>query len=205
MKNMDGKEIFGITFTENNVFKGVWSDHWNEVYSSDDEIWFETKKNFKHEEGKDFTFEYKYYVHITSFGEDDDNIIYNSELLLCPLIDFIHKDIINELIESDGVPKEYINIMDISFRHSPPLLYQEQLDFKINEWWLENKDVIETLEMAILAVGYIDSLRGIYLDKVINRIGTTNWDFLKELIFNSNAFGISLKRSIKELEESKSK
>lgn len=205
MKNMDGKEIFGITFTENNIFEGVWNDHWNEVYSSDDEFWVETKKTFKHEEGDDFTFEYKYYVHITSFEEDDDNIIYNSELVLCPLLDFINKDIINELIESDGIPKEYINIMDISFRHSPPLLYQEQLDFEINEWWTEDQSVIEILEKAVLAIEAIDRLRGFYLDKVVNRIGTTNWDLLKELIFNTNAFDISLKRSIEELEKSKSK
>lgn len=162
--------IFGITF--NGVPTKI-DTKFNEIYFEDDNAFFESKETFTHEEDG-LTFNYKYAIEAVWC---EGKIYYG--LYLVPCADSLNKDKRSSVADCCGVNEDEITINDISSYGCNVCMGTEVVD---------NEDIEDTYLDKIASVyEVIDSLRGFYLDKYVNRIGNTGWDMLDDFI-NGNDF-----------------
>jgi hypothetical protein len=163
----------------NNTFAGIEiqsikTDIVNEFIKDELEnaITYTSKKTYKHVEKIDkrnFNFEYKYIVKITDLEEYTDiDFNYMTELHLVMSGKSLCKKVYRE-IESSMSMVEYNDILDYGL--------SVRLDYNTD---FETMDNAINYSIGVLnVIDIIDSLRGFYLDKYINRIGTTGFDVLK--------------------------
>lgn len=162
--------IFGITF--NGVPTKV-NTKFNEVYFEDDNAFFESKDTFTHEDDG-LTFNYKYVIEAVWC----EGKIYYS-LFLVPCADSLNKGKRLSVADCCGVEEDEISIYDICSYGCNVCMGTEVVD---------NENIEDTyLDKVSSVYKVIDSLRGFYLDKYVNRIGNTGWDMLDDFI-NGNDF-----------------
>lgn len=186
-----------------------WDDIWELVCEFDEEIVFQTKKTYLHEdecEFGNFTFEYKY-VLVCAYNEDyskdteEEQYNWYLELYMCPLIKCLNPKIIEDLVMYNGVELENLNLYDLILTKQCPLLEHSKFencdyDFVISPNFesLLSTQGEEILSKAGVCIDLIDSMRGFCLDKIENGLGNTGWDFLKELIYNEDSVNLAMKR-----------
>ena len=157
--------IFGIAF---NGLPTKIDTKFNEIYFEDDNAFFESKETFTHEE-ENLTFNYKYAIEAV---QCEGKIYYG--LYLVPCADSLNKDKRSSVADCCGVDEDEITIYDISSYGCNGCMGTEVVD---------NEYIEDTYLDKIASVcGIIDSLRGFYLDKPQNRIGTSGWDMLDDYI-----------------------
>lgn len=166
MKN----SIFGISFdgTLTNVY-----DKFDKVFFESDNAFFESKQTFTHEEDG-LTFNYKY---IIEGAWCDDKILYT--LALVPCANSLDNGMRANVAASCGIEEDEITTFDIfdygySVSFGTKIVDSEEVDIMI-------------FDMVSSIVEVIDSLRGFYLDKPTNRLGTNGWELLDYFI-NGNDY-----------------
>ena len=186
-----------------------WDDVWEGIEDTGDTIMFQTKKTFKHEdecEFGDFIFEYKYVIRITDmwqFEADEEIDRFAMELLMVPLSKYVNPKFIENWEEKYGdFDRENIDVSFILDEMQCPIMKYETCNVNNNidygDWYTE--ELKDFLSKAWSAIKAIDRLKGFWLDRPQNRIGTTGWDYLKEFVFGVDAFQLTMDR-YKDTEE----
>jgi hypothetical protein len=191
MKDLNGRTLFGITLKEGNVMdKESYKDYFEEIVYDDETLLLKFKEEFEEDfwdEGKPI----KYHMFLNFCGNEEFG--YSVQLLMLPTLDFICKDIIQELADDYAIPREHITERDIIENEIVPILEGKALDFSIdNDWYTD--DMIELLETATAVIPFINRIIGFNLDRAINMIGTTNWDCLKGLLYGSDPIRETMNR-----------
>ena len=163
-------KIFGISF--DNVPTKV-NTKFDEIFFEDDNVFFEDKTTHTHKE-EGLTFHYKYAIEAVWC----DGSIYYS-LYLVPCADSLCESKRKSIADFCGLDEDEIDIYDIISYGCGVCIGREVVD----------NENIETayLDKAASVVDVIDSFRGFYLDKNVNRIGNNGWDMLDDFI-NGNDF-----------------
>lgn len=161
--------IFDIKFNDVTKVDRVFNNVYFERYYA----FFESIDTFTHEE-YNLTFNYKYAIEATCV---DDKIYYY--LYLVPCADSLNKGKRGDIADFCGVDESEITIYDICSYGCGVLMGSEDVI----------SDEIDTtyLDKIASACDIIDSLRGFYLDKPQNRIGTNGWDLFDDYI-NGKSF-----------------
>ena len=135
----------------------------------------------------DFQFKYRFCVNVTDLEEFGENYAgkYLVELQLVPTVESLCEDKRKDLFDSIGyIESEFISkdIVDSG--------YEVTLDYK-----KVNYDKLEyILESIANTYRTLNSMIGFYLDRYVNRIGTTGWDLLRDYIKGINFVEASLNK-----------
>jgi len=139
------------------------------IFNNDDEILLATKKTFEHREDG-LNFDYKYLIHaidLYTIGEDDNAFNISIHLVVSPA--FIDKELKEDIKDYNGGYCDYDDIFFYGLR-IPLLRELYYVRDNIEEFLYKVGNIIEPL----------DSMKGFYLDRPINKLGSTGWD----MIFN---------------------
>lgn len=196
MTNLDGRELFGIVLKKNNVMeKDSYKDYFEELWYDDEQLLLKFKEKFSY----DF-FENNqvidYHFYLNFMGNEEIGFVV--ELNMMPNLNCISKNKLLETAKDYNISTTELNDYDIFTNCWIPVLCYQNIDFEIIEdstWYTEG--IIEILETATAIIPNINRLIGFYMDKPVNRIGTTNWDLFNELLFNKDAIKTSLDRVMK--------
>lgn len=171
------------------------------------EIFFVSKEIYHHDINNedDGDFEYRYVIAIEDYGIYGDMEMFAVGLAMIPLTRYI----LNEL-ESMGYENLKTGDSEEDILHSESfaieamregysiLFGNESFDYTSDDDESVKKQFELANESALVAansVNCINSLRGFYLDRCVNRIGTTGWDMLGEYVYDKgNAFAATLER-----------
>jgi len=183
--------MYEYTFDGNSAQKQKdYRDVFELIYDNDDDIYFQTKKTYLHEE-EGLNFKYKYLVscHYREFEDENDN---NHLLQLSMIVDeFSLADEVKEYILG-GDEYEITNVDIFENTFPIPFGYEEiRLEFKE---WLEQPLLIDKLNTISVLMDMFDGIRGFWLDRVWNGIGSTGWDSIKYCIFNIDPIKAALER-----------
>lgn len=187
------REFAGIsTYME----KVDFDEHFEEYYDSDDRVVYFSKKTFKHEE-EDLTFNYKYAIVVTDVGsytgDGYDPILV--ELVLVPSFYDLTEENKEELRESRGYGDNeisedwlWMDVLDYSYAVK---MGEESIDNPsedVRDGWINSEPIKAILESVVAVYELIDRIRGFYLDRAWNMIGTTGWDTLRNAVLGEELF-----------------
>lgn len=168
------------------------SEHFEEIFC-DESATFLSKKEFLHEEDG-LTFKYKYSVKVIDLydyiGESEDEpIVISLELLVSP--DSLNKeqsDSIKSLYGFEDEQDYELTYYDVQDSGNGILMATEEIETDRELDFLEEVERTDRLNAIASVYEIIDSMRGFYLDKAWNRIGTNGWDLVHTLVFNEDLF-----------------
>jgi hypothetical protein len=177
--------------------KENWQEDWDCLMEYDEEAYFVTKKTYFHNNG-DFSFSYKYVVEFmeTYPSDTDEESTLFISLLMVPVPESLPQKTIAKIREYYGLSEEDKIYLDMIFENIQcPVLQHNSANFEVKEIWTEDKNVNNFLCNATNSLIFIDSTRGFFLDRYENRLGTTGWDYLKEIFLEDyDAIVETLKR-----------
>ena len=146
-------------------------ENWELIYDGEFQQLWQCRNNFLHEDSflqeGDLTFEYTYVVNAW-FNEEEETWQVDLELVVLPK--YLCGPIKKNVLECCGGCEVY----DIS-EYGYGILFG-----------LENDTIDEELdsmiEAAMNSTKFMDMMRGFYLDRPLNMLGTTGWDTIKYLL-----------------------
>lgn len=194
----DYMTVFGCTPQKHT--RTDWKEYWDLVYDTDDQMLFISKELYKYdfpEENR--IFNYNMVLELQIVETDDENIL-TSVLYLVPTMQYIHNSIKEEVMKSYCCKEEDIYLIDLLYEYQFPILAQETPCFELKIFDENNDEMSKWLLSASIASEVIGTMLGFSLDKVVNRIGTTNWDLLDGALFGIDPFKQSLDRINKQME-----
>ena len=158
------------------------------VRDADGEVIYESKQTYEHRE-EGLNFDYKFVIRAENAyeltGEPEDENVWHMEMLLVPTIDSLlpkKQKALQDMVGEDGEP----NLIDIIDEGS-----YVQIGFEaVKVDTAEGYDAVMNpkYDEAASVVDNMNAMRGFYLDKPQNRIGSTGWDILNELVGNGKSF-----------------
>lgn len=122
---------------------------------------------------------------------EDEKKPFISELYIVPKLEFITQKNIEKVIDSHGFNNEFIK-EDARFLQQDFISYG--LGIRLSggmDSYATEKESIDAMKNDVMG---ISTLIGFYMDKTWNRIGTTGWDTLNELVNNLDQFNESMNR-----------
>lgn len=178
-------EIFGLAFDHEP--KKV-DDLFDCIRDADDEVIFVTKETYEHREDG-LNFDYKFVISAENAyeltGEPEDENVWHLEVMLVPTVDSLLPNEQKELqdrVGEDGEPSiidlidagSYVQFGFEAVKVDPDKGYDAVMNPKYDE--------------AASVLDIMNAMRGFYLDKAWNRIGSTGWDILNGLVGNGKSF-----------------
>ena len=178
-------EIFGWSFDHE---PKKLDDLFDCVRDADGEVIYESKQTYEHRE-EGLNFDYKFVIRAEDAyeltGEPEDENVWHMEMLLVPTIDSLlpkKQKALQDMVGEDWEPStidliDYGSYVQIGFeavKVDPDKGYDAVMNPKYDE--------------AASVVDNMNAMRGFYLDKAWNRIGSTGWDILNELVGNGKSF-----------------
>ena len=178
-------EIFGWSFDHET--KKV-DDLFDCIRDADDEVIFATKETYEHRE-EGLNFDYKFAIRAENAyemtGEPEDENMWHLELMLVPTVDSLlpnKQKELQDMVGEDGEPNLIDLIDDGSFVEfafeAVKIDLDKGYDAVMNPKYDEVASVIDNM----------NAMRGFYLDKSQNKIGTTGWDILNSLVGDGKDF-----------------
>ena len=158
------------------------------VRDADGEVIYESKQTYEHRE-EGLNFDYKFVIRAEDAyeltGEPEDENVWPMEMLLVPTIDSLlpkKQKALQDMVGEDGEPSTidlidegfYVQIGFEAVKVDPAEGYDAVMNPKYDE--------------AASVVDNMNAMRGFYLDKPLNMIGSTGWDILNELVGNGKSF-----------------
>lgn len=180
MKNK--MEFDGMAIDVNNV-QDV-EENFEEWYG--DEVIYISKEEYTHEE-EDLNFKYKYIIEVLDMeyltGESGVKDIVLLHLVVSP--EFITKDIYNDILYTIGMEEEEnyeLSYLDVKEHGLSVTMADEELEDKSEELLKNKVNTIASLTKSI------DGMRGFYLDKPWNAIGSNGWSTVEHMINGEDLF-----------------
>ena len=189
MKNLEGRELFGIKLGKNcKMEKDSWQDYFEVIDDDDDiEMLLKLKETFSNDffdDGNEI--EYNFYLEIYNGNIDGEEAGVWAHVYLMPKLKYIHESVYKSLVsEYNGCPKDEWIESDILRETQCPLLINKEINIDFSDTWY-HPEMDKLLETATQVLPFINRIIGFYMDKYINRIGTTNWDCLESLMDGSD-------------------
>ena len=168
---MDYKHnIFGCQTNGNQSF----ADKFETLYD-DGGSFHQSKEVFRHDVDDDLNFDYRICVEVIDWqeatGEDDKEFIL--ELKLVPEFKSLSPKHQASVLSCCGIDEAEVNAWDVSSYGLNVMLASEECHYD---------ELDAKLEAVANVFESINSLRGFYLDRYVNRIGNTGWDLLFDFI-----------------------
>ena len=184
---------FGGTSTEKRQV--CVDEHFELVYSDECKVLMISRKEYEHVEDG-LTFKYRYIIRALDLteatGEDGEPIVV--ELLLTPTHDSLCEEERKSISESmmwssHGLSDEWKTI-DIAEYGSAVTMECEAIELVNEDEYslMELAEMVDVVERITMVYEAIDSLRGFFLDRPWNLIGTNGWDTLKSAVNNEELF-----------------
>lgn len=174
-------EIFGWSFDHE---PKKLDDLFDCVRDADDEVIFATKETYEHRE-EGLNFDYKFVIRAENAyeltGEPEDEDKWHLEVMLVPTVDSLLPNKREDTI--DGEDCTFIDLIDEG--------YYVQFGFEtVKVDPAEGYDAVMNpkYDEAASVIDNMNAMRGFYLDKPLNMIGSTGWDILNELVGNGKSF-----------------
>ena len=189
-------EIFGIKMVNPSApEKGIGNEIFKNISYGGDTDYFVTKKVYEHREDE-LNFDYQYLVGATDMGAFGGDEGISVCLCIVPKKESVCKKEMDKMLESFGIPFEQVEPYD--FGDYGNYVQIAEKTFTYEEWESKQDEILDIIATVIPT---IDTFFGFYMDRCINRIGTTGWDFLEDAIADENAYNQSLERARKRMEE----
>lgn len=186
--------VFNITPKKHN--RTDWKDYWEIEWTTDDEIIFKSKEIYKYDfEEDNMKFDYHLVLHFEILEiEELNNQIY-VKLYLVPTAEYLDPKKVQQVCKDYDVKPHMIDFDMMSNEFIFPILAQETIDIEnIQEFSEKDKYIEQYLLSASIASDVIHTMLGFYMDKIMNMIGTTNWDLLHSCLEDIDPFRIALDR-----------
>ena len=158
------------------------------VRDEDDEVIYESKQTYEHRE-EGLNFDYKFVIRAENAyeltGEPEYENVWHMEMLLVPTIDSLlpkRQKALQDMVGEDGEP----NIIDLIDEGSYVQIGFEAV--KVDQDKGYDAVMNPKYDEAASVVDNMNAMRGFYLDKPWNMIGSTGWDILNELVGNGKSF-----------------
>lgn len=161
MNKIFGFELKSDVINVNDKFDVMWGDN-------DDFIFYESKETFHHKE-EGLTFDYKYVI----VGEYCEGKMHYT-LYLVPCANSLGEEKRKSVAACSGIGVEDIETYDIWSYGCNILMGSESEEGETfnNEYFDLIASVFEI----------VDSMRGFFLDRYVNRIGNNDWDMLNDFV-----------------------
>jgi hypothetical protein len=171
-------------------------EHFEEFYNKTYQVVYFSKKTFRHEE-EDLTFNYKYAIVVTDvqFYSGDGDAPISVELMLVPSFYDLTEENKENIRDYNGYGDDeiseeqmWMDVLDYSYAVK---MGEESIDNPtddIRDEWIESEPIKALIESAVAVYEAVDRMRGFYLDRAWNMIGTTGWDTLKNAINGEKLF-----------------
>ena len=183
-------EIFGISTDMDIKF----DEKFEVIYDSGETMVAQSKETFTHEDDG-LKFNYKYVIEIqdgnTCDGEDD----YFIDLMVVPTYDSLGNKHKKCVLEYGSVEECDVNIYDVVTEGFSLSIGSKSLPTDGTPMD-EHEGVLSVLDSIASVFELINSMRGFYFDRYVNRMGNTGWDFLNDYI-NDIPFTDSLMKRYK--------
>lgn len=186
--------VFNITPKKHN--RTDWKDYWEIEWTTDDEIIFKSKEKYKYDfEEDNMKFDYHLILHLEVLEiEKLNNQIYVT-LYLVPTAEYLDPKKVQQVCKDYDVRPYMIDFDMMSSEFIFPILAQETIDIEnIQEFSEKDKYIEQYLLSASISSEHINRMLGFYMDKIMNMIGTTNWDLLHSCLEDIDPFRIALGR-----------
>ena len=178
-------EIFGWPFDHE---PKKLEDLFDCVRDADDEVIYESKETYEHRE-EGLNFDYKFAIRTENAyemtGEPEDENMWHMELFLVPTIDSLLPNKQKELQDMVGEYGEP-NIIDLIDEGSYVQFGFEAVKVDPDKGY--DAVMLPKYDEAASVVDSMNAMRGFYLDKPLNKIGSTGWDILNGLVGNGKSF-----------------
>jgi len=164
-------------------------EHFEERYNDAGYLFLLGKKEFQHEE-EGLNFKYRYAIRVLDLEElsGEEGAPINIGLWLIPSPESLCEEIRESIISTMG--NEDIDYYDVSEYGISVKMADEYLEgIKEDKYNLDDIEAVrERIEAITATYESMDSMRGFYLDRSWNGIGTTGWDTLNNAINNEPLF-----------------
>lgn len=186
--------IFGVTI---DALTDRLSDHFDEVLNDAySQMFYQSKRVFKHEE-EGLNFNYRYCIEVINMdawtGDDSGEAMIM--LKMVPELDSLCGKMRNSVLESCGLEADDCTSFDVSSYGCNIGFGDCTVDLGDNCMCMDEcPELLEKLDTIASVFEPIDSLRGFYLDRAVNRIGTTGWDMLDDFINGKDFLQATLSR-----------
>lgn len=177
-------EIFGISSNGDNKFQ----DKFNCLFE-DNDAFYESKETFHHED--ETSFDYKFCVEIIDLeyatGEEEDKNKYGIELAIVPMFHSLCDKQKKSILDCSCITEDEVNTRDTYQEGCSIMIGYEEVvvsidDFESGKGFEGCEPIMSRLNAIANIFECVNSLRGFYLDKPQNAIGTTGWDLIEDYI-----------------------
>ena len=166
-----------------------WSEKFIKHYENDDETLYVSKETFHHNEDDGFNFDYKYcvnFINIAEFPDENENTV-GYDFLMVVMPKSLHKSHIESICECCDVTPDAIDIHDVIDQ----ICGSVRFGSGTCKDWSEEEEVVLKIANVFEAM---DRMRGFYIDKPWNMIGSTGWDTLEYATKGTDLFKPTFER-----------
>lgn len=179
-------EIFGVSF-EHDVLKA--DDLFDTIRDSDDEVILASKETYHHKEDDgSLDFDYKYVMHAENLyeltGEAVDENKWGIELQLVPMPKSLLAKELSDTAERYDESEDEVEIIDLVDEGKCVGMGYVTVD--VSDGY--DKVMPAKFDEGASVVETINAMRGFYLDRAWNAVGSTGWDILNSLVGNGKDF-----------------
>lgn len=154
--------------------------NFNVVYNDGDSIVLETEKVFHHEEDG-LNFKYRYAIEAVNYYEITGEIEYKGQFYVTIYLivekQSLHSEKAKSLTDSHCI--EFGDIVTSD-------LIAEGYSISFAEDVVEENNLDECILFSKHLIPHLDSMRGFYLDKPFNALGTNGWRLLHDFVNNKS-------------------
>lgn len=171
---MEKFNIFGIS---GNLTEKDWEKHF--VCSRDESKshYFKSLKTFHHDD--DISFDYKFVVRFDEmYWINSKDFAFDFSLVFLP--DSLSENNLESIMRTCGIEKEDVNVYDI--------YDQGFLSISFGSGTCAKGKLFDTMVQISNVYEIFNTFFGYYVDKPINRIGTTGWDIIKHAVKGTDIF-----------------
>lgn len=184
-------KIFGIE-TDHDVYK---VDDKFECIDLDETLFYQSKEVFQHREDDVLNFDYKYYIEVIDWDActGEEKGVYMVNFGIVPMFESLNDEKKSSVISCCGCEDTTPDVYDVhSYGCSVPL---GNVEIEHHGMTYDECEELQTTLNGIANVfETIDRLRGFFLDRHVNRIGSTGWDLLNDYINGVNFVRATLDR-----------
>lgn len=183
-------EIFGITFVSP-VKEGICNEKFNDLSYGGDTDYYVSKEVYKHREDDGLDFDYRYLIAVMDMGQITGEEEVCITLAIVPEKNILHQKTIDGMLVCLGVNDiSELEPTDIA-EYGLNVMFGEQT-FTYQEFEENEKRILDLA--AMVAEDCCEMLFGFYMDKHLNRIGTTGWDMAESWLTGKNPFEAAIER-----------
>lgn len=143
------------------------SDEWETVYDDGDKV-LQTIRTYSYDypEDSELKFRYKYLITSNSLPDNEGMNLIALSLVICP--DDLCTDVKNSILSSTDGYCEYSDVL----AYGTASIY-------IDNAIIKEGDEADTISLMQNVISAIDALFGFYIDKYVNRLGSTGWNVIR--------------------------